>query len=136
MLDPRRLLGFLAQLVLVAEGDLDLVGRGRNDEPQPHGKDPHEHGVMEHDADAAWDAVLGEPVDSRSKRGGKDDRAEQERDDEPCLPQEQGADEDPDHYKGRDRDSSREARQPAPVHSSIRRARLDLVHRRLLRRHR
>ena len=136
MLDPRRLSGFLAQLMLVAEGGLDLVGRGRHDEPQPHGEDPHEHRVVEHDADAAWDAELGEPVDPGAKRGGEDDRAEQERDDEPRLPDDQGGDEDPGHHKGRDRHASREAREPAPVHSAIRRAGFELVHRRLSRRHR
>ena len=102
----------------------------------PTARIAYEDDVVEHDARAARNAELGEPVDPGTERGGEDDRAEQERDDETRLPDDEGGDEDPGHHEGGDRHASREARELASVHPLIRRAGFELVHRRLSRRHR
>ena len=102
----------------------------------PTARIAYEDGVVEHDADAAWNAELGEPLDPGTERGGQDDRAEQERDDEARLPDDQGGDEDPAHHEGGDRHAPREPRELAAVRPVIRRAGFELVHRHLSRRHR
>jgi hypothetical protein len=111
VLDPGRLLSLIAKAVLVTERALNLIDGGRYDEPQGDTQKGNEHGVMENDPYAGADPAACQPIDPGAERRGENDRAEEQRHDEPCLPDQDGRQHDPDDDERPDRHARRNARQ-------------------------
>ena len=111
MLDPGRLLSLVAKAVLVTECALHLIDGGRYDEPQGDTQKGNEHGVMENDPYPGADPAACQPVDPGADRRGENDRTEEQRDDEPCLPDQDDGQHDPDDDERPNRHARRKTRQ-------------------------
>lgn len=110
MLDPGRLLSLVTEAVLVAECALDLIDGGRYDEPQGDPDQGYEHGVMKNNAYPGANPAAFQPVDPGADRRGENDRTEEQRNDEPCLPDQDGRHQYPDDDERPDGHAAREAR--------------------------
>ena len=107
---PVELLSLVTEAVLVAECALDLIDGGRYDEPQGDPDQGYEHGVMKNNAYPGANPAAFQPVDPGADRRGENDRTEEQRNDEPCLPDQDGRHQYPDDDERPDGHAAREAR--------------------------
>ncbi len=91
MLDPGRVPCLLAEvrarLRNAAEGGVHLVDGARHDEPQEACDQTEQDDVVQRDPRRARDATAGEDLEGGAHRGRQDESEEEERNEEPELPQ-------------------------------------------------